>query len=191
MALSAKQNFPMLLNQATIIQGWALAELGHAVEAIAQIRHGMSEWKAMGQELEWSHFLGLLAEAYRRADRPDEGLEILTEALSVAERIGEGFWEAELYRLRGELLLSSAAPSRASAAEDSLQKAIASASARRAKALELRATTSLARLWLRQGRKDDARQALDEIQRWFTEGFDTADLRTARTLINELSGASP
>ena len=191
MALSAKQNFPMLLNQATIIQGWALAEQGHAVEAIAQIRHGMSEWKAMGQELESSHFLGLLAEAYRRADRPDEGLEILTEALSVAERIGEGFWEAELYRLRGELLLSSAAPSRASAAEDSLKKAITSASARRAKALELRATTSLARLWLRQGRKDDARQALDEIQRWFTEGFDTADLRTARTLIDELSGASP
>jgi class 3 adenylate cyclase/predicted ATPase len=110
MTISAKQDFPMLLHQASMIQGWALADQGHAVEAIAQIRQGMAEWKAMGQELECSHFLGLLAEAYGRAGRYDDGLEVLTEALAVAGRIGEGFWEAELYRLRGDLLLGQHGP---------------------------------------------------------------------------------
>ncbi len=190
MAISAKQNFPMLLNQAAIIQGWALADQGHAVEAITQIRQGMLEWKAMGQELERSHFLGLLAEAYRRADRPDEGLEILTEALSVADRIGEGFWEAELYRLRGELLLDTGSPSGSVAAEESFQKAIAVARARSSKALELRAVTSLARLWRQQGRNEDACQVLAEIQRWFTEGLDTPDLSEARTLLTALRNKS-
>ena len=186
MTISAKQDFPMLLHQASMIRGWALAEQGDAVEAIAQIRQGMAEWKAMGQELERSHFLGLLAEACRKAGRHDEGLEVLTEALSVADGIGEGFWEAELYRVRGELLLEARSPSRSDDAEESFRKAIAVAGARGAKALEVRATTSLARLWQQQGHKEDARRVLAEIERWFTEGFDTPDLREARRLLNAL-----
>jgi predicted ATPase len=186
MTISAKQDFPMLLHQASIIRGWALADQGHAVEAIAQIRQGMTEWKAMGQELECSHFLGLLAEACRQAGRHDEGLEVLIEALSVADRIGEGFWEAELYRVRGELLLDTGSPARSDDAEEAFRKAIAVAGARRAKGLELRAATSLARLWRQQGRREDARRVLTEIEPWFSEGFDTPDLTEARGLLNAL-----
>jgi predicted ATPase len=187
MAISAKQDFPMLLHQASMIQGWALAAQGHADEAIAQIRQGMAEWKAMGQELECSHFFGLLAEAYGEAGRYDEGLEIVAEALAVAGRIGEGFWEAELYRLRGELLLEAGAPSRVIAAEESFQKAIAVARARSAKALELRASTSLGRLLARHGKREDARRLVSEIYDWFTEGLDTPDLSDARTFLDGLT----
>jgi class 3 adenylate cyclase/predicted ATPase len=190
MAFSSKHNFPMLLHQAAMIQGWALAEQGHPAEAIAQIEQGLREWKAMGQELECSHFLGLLAEAHARAGRPDEGLAILAEALSVAHRIGEGLWEAELYRLRGELLLATDSPSRLVAADESFQKAISAARARGAKAQELRATISLARLWQQRDRRDEARQALAEIYRWFAEGLDTRDLTEARTLLDALTDAT-
>lgn len=187
MTVSARENFPMLLYQAAMIQGWALADQGHAVEAITQTRQGLLDWKAMGQELEYSHFLGLLAEGYRNAGQPDEALEVLSEAVSVAETIGEGFWQAELYRLQGELSLQSASHSRAIAPEESFQKAIADARARRAKSLELRATTSLARFWRRQGRKDEARRLLAEIHGSFTEGFDTIDWREADALLAELA----
>jgi len=114
----------------------------------------------------------------------------MTEAMAVADRIGEGFWEAELYRLRGELLLDTGSPSRSVAAEESFQKAIAVARARSAKALELRAVMSLARLWQQQGRKEDACEVLVEIQRWFTEGFDTPDLIEARTLLTALTNGA-
>ena len=187
MTISAKQNFPMLLNQATIIQGWALAEQGHAAEAIAQIRQGLAGWKAMGQELELSHFLGLLAEAYRRAGRPDEGLDVVAEALSVADRIGEGLWTAELHRLEGELALETGARSATSAPEASFEKAIAVARAQQAKALELRAATSLARLWQREGKRNDARRVLADIHGRFTEGFDTVDWREADDLLKTLT----
>ena len=184
--ISAEQDFPMLLHQASMIQGWALADHGHAVEAIAQIRQGLAGWKAMGQELECSHFLGLLAEAHGKAGRYEPALDALAEALAVAARIGEGFWEAELYRLRGDLLLDTGSLS-GPAAEESLQTAIAIAGARGAKALELRAATSLARAWRRTGRSHDARRVLAAIYSWFTEGFDAPDLKEARALLDDLA----
>ncbi len=190
MTISAKQDFPMLLHQASMIRGWALADRGHAIEGIGQIRKGLAEWRAMGQELECSHFLGLLAEACRRAGRHAEGLDVVAEAIAVAERIGEGFWQAELYRVRGDLLLDAGAPSSAADAEEWFRKAVAAAGARSAKTLELRAATSLARLWLRQGRKDEAMQALGTLERSFTEGSDTKDLLEARALLNALPGVS-
>jgi predicted ATPase len=190
MTIAAKQDFPMLLHQASMIRGWALADRGHALEAIGQIRKGLVEWKAMGQELECSHFLGLLAEACRKAGRQAEGLDVVAEAIAVAERIGEGFWQAELYRVRGDLLLDTGAPSSAADAEEWFRKALAVAGARGAKALELRAATSLARLWQRQGRQHEALQALGAIERSFTEGFDTRDLIEARALRDALTGGS-
>ena len=175
MRISTKESFPMLLAQATIIQGWALAEQGRATEAIGQIRQGMADWKAIGHELEWSHFLGVLAEAYYRADQVGEALQVLTEALAFAEKTGERFWQPELYRLHGQLSLLSASPSSARLAEASFQKAIDLARELGARALELRATTSLARLWQRQGRTDEARSTLAGVVGSFTEGFATID----------------
>jgi predicted ATPase len=120
----------------------------------------------------------------------EDGLATLDEALALAERTGERLWQAELYRVRGELLLAqSAAASRAAdpQAESCFQQAIEVARRQQAKSWELRATTSLARLWQRQGRIEEARQMLAEIYGWFSEGFDSADLMEARTLLEELS----
>ena len=182
MRISTKESFPMLLAQATIIQGWALAEQGRAAEAIAQIRQGMADWKAIGHELEWSHFLGLLAEAYRLGDQVGEGLEVLGEALAFADTTGERFWQPELYRLRGQLSLQSASSAEADV-EASFRKAIDLARELGAKALELRATTSLARLWQRQGRTDEARSTLAGITGSFTEGFATIDWLETKSAI--------
>jgi predicted ATPase len=128
--------------------------------------------------------LGSLAEAQAKAGHPEEGLSTLAEALALVEQTGERHWEAELYRLRAELLLMQGEESEA---EASLQRAIEVAKRQQAKSWELRATVSLARLWRRQGRREDARALLAEIYGWFTEGFDTPDLVEARTLIEELS----
>jgi predicted ATPase len=180
------------LGCAAVIHGSALAETGQAQEGLTQIRQGIADWRAFGHELEVPHFLGLLAEAHGRANEPEEGLEVLTEALTIVERSGERFWEAELQRVYGELSLRVAAPAtRGSSvlvsAEESFQKAIEIARRQNAKSLELRAVTSLSRLLQKQGKRDKARQILAEIYGWFTEGFDTADLKDAKALLEELS----
>jgi predicted ATPase len=189
--ISTEQSFGFWLGYAAIIHGWALAEAGQAQEGLTQIRQGIADSRAAGQELELPHSLGLLAEAHGRANQPEEGLDALTEALTIVERTGERFWEAELHRVYGELSLRVTAPAtRGSAvlasAEESFRKAIEIARQQQAKSLELRAAMSLSRLWRNQGRKDEARQVLAEIYSWFTEGFDTADLRDAKALLEEL-----
>src|SRR5262249_14738865 len=118
--------------------------------------------------------------------RIDEGLKAITDALQHSQQSGECFWEAEIYRVRGELLLKQD-ESKCDEARTSFERAIQIACAQTAKSLELRATTSHARLLRDTGRRDEARTMLAEIYNWFTEGFDTADLKEARALLDELS----
>jgi class 3 adenylate cyclase/predicted ATPase len=190
--ISTEQSFGFWLGSAEVIHGWALAEAGQAQEGLTQIRQGIADTRATGQELQVQHFLGFLAEAHRRTNQPEEGLDVLTEALTIVERTGERFWEAELHRVYGELSLWVTAPAtRDSAvlvsAEESFRKAIEIARRQSAKSLELRAVSSLSRVLQSQGKKDEARRMLAEVYGWFTEGFDTPDLKDAKALLEELS----
>jgi predicted ATPase len=135
--------------------------------------------------------LGLLADGYRCAGKGAAGLTVVVDALATTESTGARFWEAELYRLRGELLLMQApgkGASRAAAAEAEacFRQAIEVARRQVAKSWELRAALSLSRLWLQQGKREEARALLTPLYGWFTEGFETADLQEARALLQEL-----
>jgi predicted ATPase/class 3 adenylate cyclase len=189
--LAREQGFPTWLAQGTILQGWARAEQGQTEEGIAQIRQGLTTCHAVGTGIYHSYFLALLAEAYGKAGQAEEGLATLTEALTVADNSGERFYEAELYRLKGELTLQSKVPGSKSiveeAAEECFLRAIEIARRQSAKSLELRAAMSLARLWQQQGKRQEAHIMLTETYGWFTEGFDTKDLREAKALLDELA----
>ena len=137
--------------------------------------------------------LGVLAEACAHAGQLDEGLRLVTEALEGVQQSGEHWWEAELYRLQGELLVHAEGGVQHAAvtAEACFHQALAVARRQQAKSFELRAALSLSRLWQQQGKRQEARDLLTPIYKtpiynWFTEGFDTADLREARTLLDEL-----
>jgi predicted ATPase len=133
------------------------------------------------------YFLALLAEAYSIIGQPEAGLTVLAEALTCADTTGERLYEPELYRLKGALLLQQHSDNQAEA-ENYFHQAIAIAQKQQAKSLELRATTSLARLWHQQGKQAEARDLLAPIYGWFTEGFDTADLQEAKALLEALAG---
>jgi predicted ATPase len=165
-------------------RGEALATLGQVQEGMEQIRAGMAAKRSTGARLHRSGALGSLAEVQARAGQPGEGLVTLAEALALVEETGERCVEAELHRVRAELLLMQG---NEADAEASLQQAIEVARRQQARSWELRATTSLARLWQARGRTDEARQTLAEVYDWFTEGFDTVDLQQARALLEELS----
>jgi TOMM system kinase/cyclase fusion protein len=196
-ALSTEQEFPHWLAQGTILQGWALAEQGRGEEGIAQIHQGLATHRAIGAELHHPYFLALLAQAYGKTGQVEEGLAVLAEALTVVDRAGERYYEAELYRLKGELVLQSGVrspqsknpnpqsptPNPQTEAEACFLKAIEISRKQQAKSLELRAVMSLSRLWRQQGKKNEARQMLAEIYNWFTEGFDTKDLQEAKALL--------
>jgi predicted ATPase len=184
-------------------RGWALAERGQEGEGIQQIHQGMAAHRATGVELYRPHHLALLAEAYEKTGQVEEGLRALAEALTVVDKNGERFYEAELYRLKGQLALqqkskeqrvkiatSSEPPTPSTQAEAEVEacfcKAIEIAQRQQAKSLELRAVISLSRLWQQQGKYTEAHRRLSEIYNWFTEGFDTKDLQEAKGLLVEL-----
>ena len=129
----------------------------------------------------------MLTEAHAAAGQAEAGLDVLAEALALVDRTEERYWEAGLYRLKGELLLQQIVPD-APQAEACFQQALDVARRQEAKSLELRVAMSLARLWQQQGRRDEARALLAPVYHWFTEGFDTADLQDAKTLLEELEG---
>jgi len=184
-AIAGKESLPYFFSHGRIVKGWALAQLGHAEEGVAQIREGLAMASARGEEMLWRTYnLAQLAEAYGAAGRISDGLEATAEALDLVQQNGETWWEAEIHRLRGELLLKQ---NRANTAEArvSLERAIEIARKQGAKSLELRATTNLARLLAKQGKRDEARAILTDIYNWFTEGFDTADLKDAKALLDD------
>src|SRR4029453_10792262 len=162
----------------SLLHGWALAQQGQAQEGIAQIHQGLTAWRATGAELGRPGFLALLAEAYGVMGQPEEGLTALAEALTLAETTGERWYDPELYRLKGELLLQQHLDNQAEA-ETCFQQAIAIAQNQQAKSLELRAARSLSKLWQQQGKRQEAHDLLAPIYGWYTEGFDTADLQDA------------
>ncbi len=177
--------FLYVLRHARVVKGWALTELGRAEEGIGQIREQTDALSANREELWLTLSLATLADACLRAGRIEHGLKAIGDALDLVRRSGECFWEAEINRLRGELLLGQS-PSDPALARASVEHAIKKARQQGAKSLELRATTSLARMLMSTDRRDEARAMLAEIYNWFTEGFDTADLKDAKALLDEL-----
>jgi len=169
-----------------ILVGWALAQEGRGADGIARLRHGLVGYRAVFGELEGPLWLVLLADAHRLVGEPAAGLDAVAEALWRAEAIGFHCEDAEVHRLRGELLLAEGAVGEDEAAR-SFRRAIEIAVGQGALSLELRATVRLARLLARQGARDAARRSLAEVYGRFTEGFDTADLRDCRILLEELS----
>jgi predicted ATPase len=128
----------------------------------------------------------MLAEAHSIMGQPEAGLTALSEALALVETTSERYYEAELHRLKGELLLQHAVPE-VSHAETCFQQSLDIARCQQAKSLELRAAMSLGRLWQQQGKRQEARALLAPIYGWFTEGFDTADLQEAKALLHAVS----
>ena len=186
LALSREQLFPYWSAVGRITRGWALANRGQGAEGIEEIRQGLAAYQATGAELGRPWFLALLAEAYGKAGRAEEGLHVVAEALVVAAKTGEGFFEAEQYRLQGELLLARSVEKQ-TVAESCFHQALDSARRQQAKWLELRTAVSLSHLWQQQGKLVEARALLAPIYGWFTEGFDTVDLQEAKALLGTLS----
>jgi predicted ATPase len=170
----------------TFWQGWILAAQGQGEAGLAQMRQGMAAVWTTGQTLARPFGLVLLAEAAGHASGVPEGLHLLAEALAALEANGQGDMLAEAYRLQGEFLLRQATPDTAQA-EACFQQALTIARRQQAKSWELRAATSLSRLWHQHGKLDEAHELLAPIYSWFTEGFDTADLLEAKTLVAELA----
>jgi predicted ATPase len=175
-ALCSEQGFAFYLAEGTIMRGWALAVQGQGKEGIAQIRQGIADYRATGAEVHLPYCLALLAEAYGKVGRAEEGLSVLAEALAAVDKTGERYYEAEIYRLKGQLTLQklSVASSQLSAtnpqpltpntqaevereAKECFLKAIEIARKQQAKSLELRATTSLVRLRQQQALEQGAR----------------------------------
>ena len=167
--------------------GWALIEQGAKQEEIRRIQEGIATAHAAGADIGRGHLLCYLAEACMKADRLDDALSAATEALAAADRQEERYYEPDIHRVRGEVLLRQDG-SNVEEAENCFRRAIAIARKQSGKSLELRATTSLARLLAKQGRRDEAHAMLAVIYNWFTEGFDTADLKDAKALLDELAG---
>jgi predicted ATPase len=185
-ALAAQDEFAQWEAGGVALEGWALAEDGRAEEGIARIERGIKAWSATRAAVLVPYYLGVLGCTYARAGRPADALPPLTDAISRVESSDERWCKAELHRCRGEVVLQL---NRAQGieAETSFRKAIALAQKQGAKLWELRAATSLARLWAEQGERQKARDLLAPVYGWFTEGFDTADLKDARALLEELA----
>jgi predicted ATPase len=187
LTVATKHKVALVLAVGPIMRGWALAMQGQGAEGLTQLRQGLDAYRATGAEFQRPHFLSLLAEVHRSLGQPKAGLTALSEALTLVEKTGERYYEAELHRLKGELLLQQATPE-VSHAETCFQQALDIARCQQAKSLELRAVMSLSRLWHQQGKRDKAHDLLAPIYGWFTEGFDTADLQEAKALLAALEG---
>jgi class 3 adenylate cyclase/predicted ATPase len=183
--LSREHGFIRWLGGGLIRKGWAVATLGSAEEGIAQIRQGIATWREIGTKQAELQHLAMLAEAYKTGGQIEAGFSALAEALAIMHTSEERYYEAEVYRLRGELLLEEG--KKFKAAEESFLQALAVARQQGAKSLELRAVMSLCRLWQKRDMRAQAHQMLTEIYRWFTEGFNTLDLQEAKALLDTLT----
>lgn len=204
-AVSSKHGLVMYEAMATVLRGWALIERDRKKEGIEQLRQGLADLQTTGTELMRPHFLALQADAFGKAHQPEEALRILEQSLEMAHRNGDASYLAELYRLKGELILIQATGANVSRAitggsnafedestavaeaEGSFKQSIEIARQQMAKSWEIRAVISLARLCKNQGKQEQGRVLLARIYDTFTEGFDTTDLREAKALLDELS----
>jgi predicted ATPase len=185
MSLAMEQGFSLWVAYSSILRAWVLAHQGQAQEGIDQLHHGMMAWRATGAEIFRPYWLALLAEAHNVIGQPETGLAVLTEALTLVDTTDERWYESELHRLKGALLLQQSSDNHAEA-ETCFHHALAIARNQDAKSFELRAATSLAKLWHQQGKRQEAHDLLAPVYHWFTEGFDTADLKDAKALLDEL-----
>ena len=167
------------------LRGWVMFQRGDVQAGLGLMRESVGRWLEKG--IAWTAVpISLVAESLGQMGEMKEGVKLVDEALRLGQRDDVHWWEAELYRVKGELLLKGA-PDAQSEAEDSFKRAIEIARTQDAKSLELRAAVSLARLWHTQGGSGQAHDLLDPICDWFTEGFDTADLKQAKALLDELT----
>ncbi len=183
-AVATEQGWSPWIAQGTIYRGWVKIKKGDVAEGILLLRSGLAAYRATGGELLMPHFLALLAGACEIAGQIEEAVTQLDEALQIVERKGGRSFEAELRRHKGQLLLRQG---QSEAAEQLYLKALSIAQDQQAKLWELRAAVSLARLYTEQGRPPEARDLLVPVYGWFTEGFDTPDLKAAKALLDELS----
>ena len=167
-----------------LLRGWALFEQGKIEEGITEERQGLEAYSSSGSMLAQPYFLALLSETYGKGGQVEEGLGVLNDTLAMLDKSGERWWEAELHRLKGELLLVVSSNNNFQA-EACFNKAFEIARRQSAKSLELRAAMSLGRLWQQKGKKEKARQMVAEVYAWFTEGFDTPDLKEAGRLLDQ------
>jgi len=168
------------------LRGWALAMQGQGETGMAQVRQGIAAWRATGAALGVPYFCTVLADVCDHLGHLEDGLQALAEAHTLAGQHEERYWEAEVYRLWGVLLLRQTGTPQAEA-ETWLQRALDVARRQEAKSLELRAAMSLSRLWQQQGKRAEAYELLAPIYGWFTEGIDTADLQEAKVLLAVLA----
>lgn len=182
-AISHEFGFPYYHAWGTILLGWAIAEQGETERGMALMREGLDAIRATGAERRRPYYLSLLAEALGKAGKVEEGLALIEEALQISEASAERWKDAELHRLRGTLLLAGHANE--DEAERSFQCGLQIAQQQHAKLFELRAAVGLHQLQLKQGNPDHGRRLVAEIYDRFSEGFESRDLRQARTLLNE------
>lgn len=185
-ALSTEQGFALWKACGTVLRGWALVMQGQYEAGMADMHQGMAAYQHTGAELELPYFFALLAQGYETQGHIADGLEVLDKAMTTVAKTGERYYEAELHRLRGALLLRPPA-SDVQQAETCLHRALTVARQQHATALELRAATTLSRLWYHRGKRDAARQLLAAVYSRFPEGLDTADLQEAKTLRDKLA----
>jgi predicted ATPase len=185
-ALSDDYGFPFWHVFGTFIRYALLTEEGQLQEGIVGMRSVLEGIRARGAVMGLSWYLSTLAWAHGKAEAAEEGLAVVAEAVEFVVKTGERFMEAELHRVKGELLLART-PADPAGAEASFRDALEVARRQSEKSYELRAATSLASLWQRQGRKEESRELLAPVYSWFTEGFDTRDLKEAKVLLEALA----
>jgi predicted ATPase len=191
LVLSEAHGLAFIAAMASMFKGWVLTQEGELDEGIAQMRRGLAAQLATGAELARPYGLWLIAEVCYRTGAAPEGLALLDDAEAAVERTHERYWEAEIHRLRGRLLLANsdpAAPALARSAETCYRRALEVARRQGAHSLELRAAVSLSLLWQAKGRQGEARELLAPIYERFSEGWETSDLREAALLLAELGG---
>jgi predicted ATPase len=186
LVVSQEHDLAAFVGGGHLLAGWVRAEQGKEVEGVTQMRQGL-QLLADKQALSLPCWMSLLIDTYWRTGQGAEGLALVEEALGLVNRTEERYYEAELHRLQGELLLQRS-PHEPSAGEVAFAKALEVAREQEAKSLELRAAMSLARLWRQQGKTPEARALLAPVYEWFTEGFATADLQDAKALLSALTG---
>src|SRR5262245_19432706 len=185
-ALATEKGFPFWGAAGTILRGWALVLQGQGEAGMAEVRQGIAAYRATGATLLVPYYCTVLADVSMHLGHPDDALQALAEAHTLVEQHDERWWEAEIHRLRGVVLLRQTATQQVEA-EAWLRRALDVAGRQEAKSLELRAAMSLARLWQQQGKRSEAHELLAPVYGWFTEGFDTADLQEAKALLDVLA----